>query len=585
MKRFFAASALAMVFSMLPIAVQAANLYFSPSSGSYAVDSPITVNVYVSSADQAINAASGAISFPNDTLEITSLSKTGSLFTLWVQEPSFSNSAGTVNFEGIVLNPGFTGASGKILSIIFKTKAAGSAPLTFSSGSVLANDGKGTNILTDLKDAHFLIGTIRSETPKIIIPVQAASAPTASEIHSPTHSDPNKWYAVKDAKFTWDVPKNSTAVRLLAGKIPHAIPAITYTTPINSKEITDVADGVWYFHVRLRDAQEWGDVSHFRFQIDTEKPTRFNITEIPREDPTDQKAAFIFDAEDKTSGIDYYDIQIDNQNSEIWRDNGSHRYETAAIRPGRHTLIAKVIDKAQNTLVNSVEFTIDALTPPEITEYPRTLQSGDILTVKGKTAYPNGEVTVWLQREHEEAKSITIISDNKGEFIFIADEKMILRAVELDGIIKLKDDIYRLWAEAMDKHGTKSEPSVKVTIAMQRSALLKMGSWAMGFLTVVIPLIALIILLAALLWYGWHTLAALKKGVKKEVREAEQALHQAFYLLKEDVRTQIKMLEKTRTKRQLTQEEEKIVKQFKKDLNNAEKFVKKEIQDIEQKIK
>ena len=82
------------------------------------------MNVLVSSADQSMNAASGVISFPQDKLEVASISKTGSIFTLWVQEPTFSNSAGAVTFEGIVLNPGFMGANGKAITINFKVKAA-----------------------------------------------------------------------------------------------------------------------------------------------------------------------------------------------------------------------------------------------------------------------------------------------------------------------------------------------------------------------------------------------------------------------------------------------------------------------------
>jgi len=65
------------IFSILPATVQAATLYFSPSSGSHAVGDTFSVNVYVSSADQAMNAASGIITFPQDKLEVTSLSKTG----------------------------------------------------------------------------------------------------------------------------------------------------------------------------------------------------------------------------------------------------------------------------------------------------------------------------------------------------------------------------------------------------------------------------------------------------------------------------------------------------------------------------
>ncbi len=159
--------------SAVPFVTDAANLYFSPQSGSYAVGSLLVVNIYVESKDQAMNAASGFISFPSDKLQVVSLSKDGSIFSLWVQDPSFLNSAGMVNFEGFVLNPGFTGASGKILSVTFRVKAAGMAPITFSSGLVLANDGNGTNILTGMGNASFQISIVRPKAPKIIIPSEA----------------------------------------------------------------------------------------------------------------------------------------------------------------------------------------------------------------------------------------------------------------------------------------------------------------------------------------------------------------------------------------------------------------------------
>ncbi|MDP3785334.1 MAG: cohesin domain-containing protein, partial [bacterium] len=196
-------------FSVWSQAVEAATLYFSPSSGEYTVGKTLSVSVYVSSADQAMNAASGVISFPQDKLEVTSLSKAGSIFGLWVQEPLFSNSAGTVNFEGIVLNPGFTGAGGKVITINFKVRAAGAAPLNFLSGSALANDGKGTNILASLGDAQFGLGgagpsILESTTPSI-----ALDTPPAPRISSPTHPDPNKWYSKNTAKFMWSASSDA----------------------------------------------------------------------------------------------------------------------------------------------------------------------------------------------------------------------------------------------------------------------------------------------------------------------------------------------------------------------------------------
>ncbi|KKT44963.1 MAG: hypothetical protein UW34_C0006G0003 [Parcubacteria group bacterium GW2011_GWA2_44_15] len=204
----------AVIFAALPAVASAATLYFSPSSGSHAVGTTFSAGIYVSSADQAMNAASGVISFPSDKLEVTSLSKTGSIFTLWVQEPSFSNSAGTVNFEGIVLNPGFTGSNGKAITITFTVKAASNAPLTFSSGLALANDGKGTNILTSLGSAWFSLEGVAPTAPAVpetTAPSAVSGTPSAPKISSPTHPDSDKWYAKKDAKFIWTTPLDITS--------------------------------------------------------------------------------------------------------------------------------------------------------------------------------------------------------------------------------------------------------------------------------------------------------------------------------------------------------------------------------------
>ena len=192
--------------------------------------------------------------------------------------------------------------------------------------------------------------------------------------------------------------------------------------------------------------------------------------------------------------------------------------------------------------------------------------------IKGTTQYPNAQTAVWFEREGEEAKSQVVRNETEGNFTLVAEKK-------------LQDGIYKVWAEVIDERGARSTPSEKITISVERPAFLKLGSWAVSLLAVVVPLIALIIVLLGVIYYGWHKFATLRKRVKKEIREAEHALHRAFDLLKEAIREQIKMLEKTRTKRQLTEEEEKIVKQLRKDLDDAEKFVRKEIEDIEKEVK
>ncbi|MDO8442889.1 MAG: hypothetical protein Q7S81_01330 [bacterium] len=551
---------------------QAATLYFSPSSGSYAVGSVLPINIYVSSADQAMNAVSGAISFPSDMLELVSLSKTSSIITLWVQEPSFSNAAGTANFEGIVLNPGFIGSSGKVITLNFKVKAAGSAPLSFSSGSVLANDGKGTNILTSLGSGQFSFGgaVLAGEEPAAASSLPAGT-PSAPETSSLTHPDSDKWYSLNEAKFIWKIPSDVTGVRLSVDAVPYGTPTVIYSPVISEKDLKNLDDGISYFHAQFRNSSGWGKISHFKFKIDTQKPNKFDVIKIEQKDPTEPTVRFIFDAEDGGSGIDYYEIQIDDRKIEEWRDDGAHRYKTPVLIPGEYTLTVKATDKAGNTLTNSAKFIIKALESPKITEYQKELQSGEPLIVRGLT-FADSKVIISIQEESNDSKSFTVESDQDGKFTFVADEK-------------LGDGIYKVWAEVIDGRDARSLPTEKVTIAVVKSATLRIGSWAINFLAVMIPLVALIAFFFFMLWYGWHRFSLLRKRLRKEVSEVEQAVHKAFDLLKEDIREQIKTLEKTRTKRELTDEEEKVIKLFKSHLDGAEKFIKKEIEDIKREVK
>ncbi|OGY59462.1 MAG: hypothetical protein A3H06_01750 [Candidatus Colwellbacteria bacterium RIFCSPLOWO2_12_FULL_44_13] len=574
MTKIYKIALILLCLGVIPKTAEAAALYFSPSSGTQVINSTFSVNVYVSSADKAMNAASGTVSFPPDKLEVASLSKNSSIMTLWVQEPSFSNSAGTINFEGIVLNPGFTGASGKVITVNFKAKTTGTAVLTFSSGSVLANDGKGTNILEDLANASFSLGNIMPTVPEATTPSETAGTPAPPPISSPTHPDPNKWYALNDAKFTWLVPSDVTAARLLVGKIPQAVPTVYYEPAISSKGISDLEGGDWYFHVRLKNKAGWGGISHFRFRIDTESPEPFLIQFVDGEETTNPRPTALFETTDSLSGIDYYKVKVgEGDFLAIAPEILKHNPFTLPLQtPGKKTIFVQAFDKAGNYTSSAEEFVIKTLEPPTITEYPKQLPTGETLIVKGKTQYPNAQTVIWFASEGEEPKNQTVRNDENGNFTLVAEED-------------LDDGVYKLWAEITDERGAKSAPSEEATISVEQPAFLKLGSWAVNLLAVIIPLVVLVTALLAFVYYSWHKFSALRNRLRKETREAESALHKAFNLLRDNIRDQIKMLEKAEVKRQLTKEEERIIKRLKKDLDNAEKFVGKEIGDIEKEVK
>jgi hypothetical protein len=76
----------------------------------------------------------------------------------------------------------------------------------------------------------------------------------------------------------------------------------------------------------------------------------------------------------------------------------------------------------------------------------------------------------------------------------------------------------------------------------------------------------------------------MKKAVSRKIRNAESSVHKAFDLLRENVREQIKTLEKAGKKRELTKEEEKVIKHLQDNLTKSEEFLEKEISDIEDKL-
>jgi len=140
--------------------------------------------MYVNSTDQAMNAAQATIIFPTDKLSVISVSTKYSIFSLMVENPTFSNTGGSAGFSGIVLNPGYTGKNGRLVTVNFAAKALGKATVTISGAQVLANDGVGTNILTGKGSATITIIEKAKTEPKPEIKPEVK--PIVSEIVTTT---------------------------------------------------------------------------------------------------------------------------------------------------------------------------------------------------------------------------------------------------------------------------------------------------------------------------------------------------------------------------------------------------------------
>jgi hypothetical protein len=367
----------------------AASFSLAPSSGAYTVGSTFSVGVYVGSGGTAMNAASGIVSFPEDLLEVTSISKNQSIISLWVQEPSFSNGAGTINYEGIVLNPGYTGNSGKILTLTFRVKAQGTAALSFSSGSILANDGSGTEILTSKSAASFLLEPKLISDPAPVVDAPA-STPVAGlplpKIESVTHKA-EMWSNSTTGVFNFVEDARVVAMRLLLDETPDAIPTVVYEPPIALREITDIKDGVSYLHVQYKTSDGWGDVLHYKLQVDTKVPSELTVVKDLL--GATETVSFVLSAKDGDSGIDRFEIQIDGGTIESFKADGTGTYTYATQKrlvAGAHTMVVSAFDKAGNVTRTTTEFITagpvsESLTPADanITERAVLIEKAESL--------------------------------------------------------------------------------------------------------------------------------------------------------------------------------------------------------------
>jgi len=331
-----------------------ASLYLSPSTGIYTVGSIFSVAIEVDSGGEAINAAEGTLTFDPKKLNVVSVSKSGSIFTLWTTEPTFSNSTGTIKFGGGT-SKNFEGTSGIIITINFRGKTAGAINVDFFTGSVLAADYKGTNILASMVSGNYVIQPAKFPLPEYTPPENTPAAPTIS---SPTHPNSEKWYSNNDPKFIWKVSQNVTGVKLLTDDKPISIPTVFYSEAISEKQLEDLEDGIWYFHVQLQNEFGWGGVSHFKFQIDTKPPNPFEIKVKEGKETTNPRPTLVFDTIDEPSGIDYFEVQID-KGSPIRLEQPEYKLPPQGV--GKYLILVRATDKAGNSTLSTV---IISIIPP-----------------------------------------------------------------------------------------------------------------------------------------------------------------------------------------------------------------------------
>jgi len=280
-------------FTVAPNVIEASDVFFIPQSSQYHNSDTFIKDVYIDTDGEHINVVKSEIIFDSNVLEVVDVIKGESIIKLWTEEPTISNEEGLIKFSGGIPN-GHKG-SGLVFKIIFKAKNEGDCQLNFSQTEIFLNDGKGT------KDSANIIESDCNIIEKL---------ESFIKITSGSHLDENKWYNDDYLNLRWDLIENAEYSYLLS-KDSLALPDTIANKPegksvwMGSMSYRGLEDGIYYFHLRQKlQSEEWSQKITFRAMVDATSPEEFfaQVTEI------EGKKYLVFNAEDKTSGIDHYEI-------------------------------------------------------------------------------------------------------------------------------------------------------------------------------------------------------------------------------------------------------------------------------------
>jgi hypothetical protein len=536
----------------------AANLGISPSSVTSKVGKTFTVDLVVNNNTDAINAVAALITYPKDALSITSVSKTGSFMSLWAEEPIYSNENGTLKLEGVALNPGFSKATGKVISVTFKALQEGNVSIVVKSGQVLANDGNATDVLKTTGSALVYITDESS-------PAVAVKETVVPVITSPTHPDSALWYARRDATFEWKLPSGVTAVRTVYSDKETSVPSKVYDPPVDNRSFTADADGVMYMAVQFRNASGWGAVTRYKFQIDSQAPESLKASFPDGSVTTNQTPAVLVLAEDLLSGLRAVTMSIDNGQPIEFPIDSSNLYRLPKQNSGNHTVVINAVDNAGNVSTVSLDYTIQMINPPVITEYTKKVDFDTKFKVVGAT-YPQSTVEVALTDADGIISTTKIQSNETGVFTLLWDKS-------------LDSGVYEMRARVLDGRGSISEYTENRVIIVERMVLVRFGIFVMNWLSVILIIIIATLMVCGTLWYALVQFARFRRRVRRNLAEVENTLHVNVKALRSDTEEFHDVLVKAERKRDLTREENAILKKFKKRLQITEKEIEQKLED------
>jgi len=312
-------------------------LFLSPATGIFLVGSTFDVSIVLDTDNIPINTVKVDLSFPPDMLQIVSPSSGKSFISLWLEQPAYSNTEGTIGFTGGIPE-GVNTSSGIVSTITFRATKTGEAEVrVLTSSNVLAHDGKGTEVLSGVMGGRYILKSKPPEGPKTF---------------SRTHPDETHWYNNNNPIISWEKEEGITDFSFVLDSYPQSVPDNTPDGQETTISYEDLEDGLWYFHIKAKKEGAWGAPSHFLLRIDTTPSTSFTPEVEFLLAAIIDRAFVSFSTTDALSGIDHYEVAVIDRTEQPLKSpvfiEAESPYQLPKLISGNSRIFVRAIDKSGN---------------------------------------------------------------------------------------------------------------------------------------------------------------------------------------------------------------------------------------------
>jgi hypothetical protein len=310
---------------------------------------------------------------------------------------------------------------------------------------------------------------------------------------------------------------------------------------------------------QFKNASGWGAIAKYKFQIDTEAPSSLKASFPDSNVTTNQTPSVLVLAEDALSGIGKITMSVDSGQPIEFPVDPSNLYRLPKQTAGNHTVVVSAVDNAGNASTVSLDYTIQTITPPVITEYTKKVDFDNKFKILGAT-YPQSTVQVTLTDADGNVFTSETKSNDSGVFSLLWDKS-------------LDSGVYEMRARVLDGRGSVSDYTETRVVVVERMVLVRFGIFVMNWLSVILIVIVAAIAISATLWYSFLQFSRFRRKVKRKLSEVENTLRVNVQELRRDTEEFHDILVKAERKRELTKEEQMILKKFKKRLEITEKEI------------